>query len=624
MSDVKPIWQPSELLKQRSYLFDFMQWVNQHNQRNIDDYDALWRWSIDKLEAFWGSFWTYAKIYSHQPYQFVLQKQMGMIGTKWFEGSMLNYAEHVFRNRTSDRPALIFCNEAGNREEISWHQLELSVAKLANWMRNAGLQKGDRVACLLPNIPEAVIACLAAQSFGLIWSSCSPDFGNEAIVDRFAQIEPKLLLISDGYLYNGKKFLKLEAWTQLIKQLPTLSLVVQVNVIEDATLDQVVDWQEIQSSPATNLFFEPLPFDHPMWILYSSGTTGKPKAIVHSVGGILIEHLKVLLLHWDVKPGERFFWYSSTGWMMWNFALSALLTGATLMLYDGSPSYPTIDRLWHWIDEEQIHHVGGGASYFHTSMQQTENIPSRNYAALRTIGSTGSPLSKAGFEWIYAKIKKDIWLISFSGGTDICSGFVGGCPLKPVHAGEIQCALLGVALASWDENGNALINKTGEMVITEPMPSMPLFFWNDENNIRYHQTYFSTYKGVWKHGDWIEITDRQTIIIYGRSDATLNRNGVRIGTAEIYAVVDQLDEIEDSIVIGLMVEPAYRMILFVKLKAGVELTDELKQKIKTALRVKYSPRHVPDEIYSIEKIPYTSNGKKKEIEFTLKMKKELL
>ena len=624
MNDVKPIWEPSELLKQRSYLYDFMQWVNQNNQLNIDDYDSLWRWSIDNLEAFWGSFWTYSKINSHHPYQFVLQKQLGMIGTKWFEGSMLNYAEHVFRNKASHRPALIFCNEAGMRVEISWDELESSVSRLANWMRNAGLQKGDRVACLLPNIPETVIACLAAQSLGLIWSACSPDFGNEAIVDRFAQIEPKLLLISDGYSYNGNNFLKQEAWVQLIKLLPTLSLVIQVRVIEGSTLDGVLDWQAIQSSPAAALTFEPLPFDHPMWILYSSGTTGKPKAIVHSVGGILIEHLKVLLLHWDVKPGDRFFWYSTTGWMMWNFALSALLTGATLMLYDASPSYPTIDRLWQWIEEEQIHHVGGGAFYFHASIQQSENIPKRKYAALRTLGSTGSPLSKAGFEWIYEKIKKDVWLISFSGGTDICSGFVGGCPLKPVYAGEIQCALLGVALASWDEKADALINTPGEMVITEPMPSMPLFFWNDENNIRYHDSYFSTYDGFWKHGDWIEITDRQTIIIYGRSDATLNRNGVRIGTAEIYAVVDQLEEIEDSIVIGLTVEPAYRMILFVKLKAGEELTDDLKQKIKTALKLKYSPRHVPDEIYSIEEIPYTSNGKKKEIEFAQKMKKDLL
>lgn len=623
MNEVKPLWEPSQALKQQSFLHDFMRWLEVHKQLSFADYDQLWAWSIQDLEGFWGSFWTYAGILSHQPYEQVLQQQPGMIGTKWFSGATLNYAEHVFRHQNDQNAAICFLNEAGEKQAISWKNLAQQVASVAHWMKGQGVQKGDRVVSVLPNIPEAVIAFLATQSIGAIWSSCSPDFGQEAITDRFEQLDPKILFISDGYAYNGKRFVKQEAWQKLIEQLPSLKVVVELPILGSSPLGNTVSWSTISNQQDLPLTFEPLPFDHPLWILFSSGTTGKPKAIVHTVGGNLIEHLKVLMLHWDVKPGERFFWYSTTGWMMWNFALSSLLVGATLMLYDGSPAYPTIDRLWQWLEEEKINHFGGGAAYFQACMG-AEAIPFRCYPHLRTIGSTGSPLSAACYEWLYQNIKQDLWLISFSGGTDICSGFVGGCPLLPVYPGEIQCRLLGVALQAFDDAGQPLINQMGEMVITAPMPSMPLCFWKDGSNKKYQDSYYSVYPNVWRHGDWIEVTDRGTIIIYGRSDATLNRDGVRIGTAEIYAVVEQLDEVKDSVVIGLEVDTTYRMILFVQLAEGFTLNDALKQKIKLALKTKYSPRHVPDEIYETDAVPYTSNGKKKEIEFKNRIKKELL
>ena len=613
--DILPLWTPDDSFCKGSRLWDYMQWLKQYNGLNFKDYESLWQWSVDQPADFWESFWNYSAIISHHPNSGVMRKpSSGMIGTKWFEGATLNYAEHIFRNANEQYPAIIFQPEEGESKEISWSELSAAVSRLAGWMKSVGVVKGDRVVSVMPNIPETVIAFLAAQSIGAIWSSCSPDFGNPSVIDRFLQVEPKILFVTDGYQYNGKVYTKTGDWEDLRRSLKSLEQVVFVSYTgEESSMKNTVNWHQIMERGQEELVFEQLPFDHPLWILYSSGTTGKPKAITHSVGGNLLEHLKVLLLHWDVKPGERFFWYSTTGWMMWNFSLASLLSGATMMIYEGSAGYPDLNRLWDFAAAHKVEHFGGGAAFFIACMKAGMHFRDDAFPSLRTIGSTGSPLPPEAFEWIYKKVKKDLWLISFSGGTDICSGFVGGCPLLPVYAGEIQCRLLGCYLEAFDENGKPLRDNLGEMVILEPMPSMPVFFWGDKNNERYQGSYFEQYPGVWRHGDWIEITSRNTVIIFGRSDATLNRDGVRIGTSEVYSAVDQVPEIADSLVV--CIEKAggqYFMPLFVVMKEGYALNDEIKKKIKTQLRLQYSPRHVPDEIYSIPEIPYTISGKKME------------
>jgi acetoacetyl-CoA synthetase len=606
------LWKPDKWLKEQSSMQAFLRWLDVKRGLLFRDHQALWEWSVRDLEGFWGNFWMFAKIRSHSGWDRVVEKTPDMMGTRWFTGATVNYAEHIFRKRSDAFPAICFTDETGLQRDISWKELEEATGRLAYWMKERGISKGDRVVSVMPNIPETVIAFLAAQSIGAVWSSCSPDFGIPAILERFEQIEPKLLFATDGYRYNGKWYAKKADWKALADALPGLQEVV---IYGEDKGEWGTSWNTIQSGLIRALHFEPLPFDHPLWILYSSGTTGKPKAIVHSVGGNLIEHLKVLLLHWDVKPGERFFWYSTTGWMMWNFSVASLLAGATLMLYDGSPGYPDMNRLWDWVVEQRIQHFGGGAAFFIASMKTDDANRKRDYSYLRTIGSTGSPLPPDVFRWIYARISEKVWLISFSGGTDICSGFVGGHPFLPVYAGEIQCRLLGVALEAWNEEAMPVVGEMGEMVIREPMPSMPLGFWKDEGNVRYRESYFSMFPGVWRHGDWIEVTKRGGVIIYGRSDATLNRDGVRIGTAEIYNVVEKLPEIQDSIVVCVE-KPGGRfyMPLFVKLKPGFVLTDALKKTIKQTLRMACSPRHVPDEILAIDVIPYTASGKKKEKE----------
>jgi len=609
-----PLWNPDGDLLEKSWLTHYMSWLGTEHKLFFTNYDELWRWSVDNITAFWKSLWEYTGIISHTPFQSVLERKESMIGSQWFPGSTLNYAEHVFRQASKEHPAIIFRNETGSARSISWSELEQSVSSLAQWMKKVGIEKGDRVASVMPNIPESVIAFLATQSIGAVWSSCSPDFGNPSVIDRFLQIEPRTLFVTDGYFYNGKVYPKIEHWNELRDLLPSLEQVVFLPYINpDSNMVSTTGWNNIMKEPPGPLVFEHLPFDHPLWILYSSGTTGKPKAITHSVGGNLLEHLKVLLLHWDVKPGEKFFWYSTTGWMMWNFSVASLLAGATLMQFDGSAGYPGMHTLWNFAAEEGIQHFGGGAAFFIACMKSGMQFHKDELPLLRTIGSTGSPLPSEAFEWIYDHVKKDVWLISFSGGTDICSGFVGGCPHKPVYAGEIQCRLLGCYLEAYDERGNPVRDTLGEMVILEPMPSMPVYFWNDPGQVKYRSSYFELYAGIWRHGDWIEITSRGTVIIYGRSDATLNRDGVRIGTSEVYSCVEKINEVQDSLVVCVE-RPGgqYFMPLYVVMQEGVSLTEGVKSMIKKRLREQYSPRHVPDEIIEVPEIPYTISGKKME------------
>ena len=639
-----PLYTPARRTTDQSLMKQYMNWLFVKKGLYFRDYDDLWDWSVTDLEDFWESIYQFFDVQSHTDYSQVIFRpgQEDMIGTEWFRGATLNYAEHIFRHKNPHRPALLFTTErpdGGTDPQqhrlvaMSWEVLEQQVAAVAAWLKVRGVTVGDRVVAVLPNGPEAVVAFLAVNAVGAVWSSCSPDFGTASIADRFRQIEPKILIAADGYSYNGKPIDKTVAIRELRSQMPTLQQLVWVpnhqpdsKVPErsgpaDRRSDRATTlWQDVLNTPAPDgLVFEPVPFNHPIWVLYSSGTTGKPKAITHSVGGCLLEHLKVLALHQDVRVGERYFWYSTTGWMMWNFAIGSMLVGATLVLYNGAAGYPTLDTLWNLADDARVAHFGGGAAFYTACMRQgLKPMDTVRLPHLRTIGSTGSPLPPEAFRWVYDCVKADVWLISFSGGTDVCSGFVGGNPLLPVYEGEIQCRLLGCKVEAFDENAQPVRGELGEMVILEPMPSMPIYFWNDRNagppyNETYRRSYFAEYPGVWRHGDYIRITERNGVIIHGRSDATLNRDGVRIGTSEIYSAVESLPEIADSLVVGLE-QPGgrYHMPLFVVLRDGFLLTDDLTTRIKQTLRTQFSPRHVPDAVYQIGEVPYTISGKKLE------------
>lgn len=613
-----PLYTPDRRTADQSLLKRYMDWLFVKRGLYFRDYDDLWDWSVTDLEDFWESIWQFFDVQAHAPYQQVIVRpnRTDMISTRWFTGATLNYAEHIFRHQNAERPALLYASEQRRLTSVSWADLERQVAAVAAYLRSVGVGVGDRVVAVLPNGPEAVVGFLATNALGAVWSSCSPDFGTAGIADRFGQIEPTVLIAADGYTYNGKPVDKTDAMRELRLSLPTLRETIWVPYLDPSSrLERAALWPNVLQTPAPDgLTFEPVPFGHPIWVLYSSGTTGKPKAITHSVGGCLLEHLKALALHQDVRPGEKYCWYSTTGWMMWNYALGSLLVGATLVLYDGAAGYPDLNVLWNLADDARINHFGGGAAYY-LACQRAGLQPGATHALnhLRTIGSTGSPLPTEGFEWVYAAVKKNVWLISLSGGTDVCSGFVGGNPLLPVYEGEIQCRLLGCKVEAFNEAGQPVRDELGEMVILEPMPSMPIYFWNDPNDERYRSSYFTTYPGVWRHGDYIRITPRNGVVIYGRSDATLNRDGVRIGTAEIYSAVESLPEIADSLVIGLE-QPGgrYVMPLFVVLRDGATLTDDLIGRIKQTLRSRFSPRHVPDRVYSIAEVPYTISGKKLE------------
>ncbi|MCP1384513.1 acetoacetate--CoA ligase [Runella salmonicolor] len=615
LAPVKPLWTPSRSFMEQSNLKKFQNWLFVKKGLYFKNYHDLWDWSVTDLDDFWESVWQFCEVKSHSLYFEVLIRQnRDFIGTKWFRGATVNYAEHIFRHKNPARPAIMFQSEQEPLRELSWRELEKQVGAVAVYLRQSGVVAGDRVVAVLPNGPQAVVAFLATNSLGAVWSSCSPDFGTTGILDRFQQIEPKVLIVADGYTYNGKGFDKLPAMRQLISQLPTLKRTVLVPYLNsEAQLPKTDSWKDVLKTSFSTLEFTPVPFDHPLWVVYSSGTTGKPKAITHSVGGCLLEHLKALTIHQNVKPGDRYFWYSTTGWMMWNFSVASMLAGATLVLYEGAVQYPTMNVLWDLAEKAKINHFGGGAAFYLACMKAGVSLQGYKFNQLQSIGSTGSPLPPEAFEWIYQHVKKDVWLISLSGGTDICSAFVGGCPTLPVYSGEIQCRLLGCKLEAYDEAGNPVQNELGEMVITQPMPSMPIYFWNDKDNQRYRASYFENYPNIWRHGDWIKINDRGGIIIYGRSDATLNRDGVRIGTGEIYSAVESVPEVTDSLVVCLeQTGGKYFMPLFVVLAKGQELTDDLKKKINLQLRSQFSPRHVPDAIYELSEVPYTISGKKME------------
>jgi len=619
------LWEPSEGLKENANITRYMRWLAEEKDREFESYQDLWEWSVTDLEGFWASIWEYSDVQASKPYEKVFGGASGsreMPGTEWFPGAELNYAEHAFRNAGErlDEPAVLHRSEIRPLSRVSWRELRDKTAALAAGLKNLGVGRGDRVVAYAPNVPEALIAFLACASIGAIWSSSSPDFGAGSVVDRFAQIEPKVLLAVDGYRYGGKDYDRVEILARLQKEIPSLEKTVVIPYLngepETGDLRDVVLWADlIAEQEGAELEFEQVPFDHPLWVLYSSGTTGLPKAIVQGHGGILMEHLKKLYLHMDLSPEDKFFWFTTTGWMMWNVVVSGLLSGSTILLYDGNPGHPDLNVLWEFAEETGMTCFGTSASYL-TSCMKGGIEPARDFdlSALKSIGSTGSPLPPEGFDWVYGQVKEDLWLFSTSGGTDLCTAFVGGCPLLPVRTGELQCRSLGAKVEAYDAEGRPVIGEVGELVITEPMPSMPLHLWNDPDGERYRESYFDAYPGVWRHGDWIKVKPDGSAVIYGRSDSTINRGGVRMGTAEIYRAVDRVEEVQDSLVVDIQKpngDPF--MPLFVVLKEDRELDDELEKKIKKSIRENTSPRHVPNEVLRVTDLPRTLNGKKVEV-----------
>jgi acetoacetyl-CoA synthetase len=575
------LWEPPDELVNDSKLARYMR------DRGFSDYYELWRWSVEDLEGFWGSLWD---LYDFGPRPGPVLASVEMPGAEWFPGTELNYAEQIFRRARPGETAIVHASESRPLAELTWDELRDQTARCAAGLRRLGVGPGDRVVAYMPNVVETVVALLATASIGAIWSSCAPEFGTPTVVDRFKQIEPKLLIATEGYRYGGRDFDRRDRVREIEAAIPSLEHTVLVPS----------GWDELLAEPA-ELSFERVAFDHPLWVLYSSGTTGLPKAIVQGHGGILLEHLKNANLHSDLGPGDRFFWFTTTGWMMWNFLVGGLLSGAAIVLYDGAPD-PR--GMWDFAAEAGITCLGTSAGFIGACMKAGAEPP--ELPALRSVGSTGSPLAVEGFEWVYDKLGP-VWLFSASGGTDLCTAFVGACPLLPVYAGELQARCLGAAVEAWDEQGRPRVDEVGELVVTKPMPSMPLFFWNDPGGEHYRSSYFDTYPGVWRHGDWIKITSRDTAVIYGRSDSTINRGGVRMGTSEIYSAVEGIDAVLDSLV----VDVDGRMLLFVVVRD--ELDRELEAEIRARIREHCSPRHVPDAIYEIAEVPRTLSNKKLEV-----------
>ena len=612
--DPEIVWQPSAKRIERCNLTGYLRWLEHERGLRFAGYEELWRWSVTDLDGFWGSIAAYFEVRLHTPAKRVIGNR-SMPGAEWFPGATLNYAEHALAHGGAE-PALICRSEAGPRRELSRDALRREVAAARTGLERLGVGAGDRVVAYLPNSAEAAIAFLAAASLGAVWSSCPPEFGVDSVLDRFRQIEPKVLVGVDGYHYNGRRYDRGEDLDRIVRSLPTLEAAVLVAPAGggDIGMPKRLSWRELTAEPG-ELAFEPVPFDHPLWILYSSGTTGLPKAIVQGHGGILVEHLKQLALHTDLGPGDRFFWYTTTGWMMWNYLVSGLLVGAAVVLYDGSPGWPDLEALYRLADEEAVTCFGVSAPFL-LACRAAGLEPGKQFAfdSLRAVGSTGAPLPAEGFDWVYEHVKSDVWLGSLSGGTDVCTGFVGPNPLQPVRRGRIQCRSLGAKVEAFDEDGRAVVGKVGELVITEPLPSMPLFFWADDSGERYLESYFDHWPNVWRHGDWIEFDADGSSVIYGRSDSTLNRGGVRMGTAEFYRAAAELAEVEDCVIVDTgNLDREGKLWLFVVLQGGVSLDDALADRIRRHLRARLSPRHGPDEIRAIPEVPTTLSGKKLEV-----------
>jgi acetoacetyl-CoA synthetase len=578
----------------------------------LEDYEALWRWSVQDIERFWRRVWDRYQVQADGDPSTVLA-DASMPGAQWFPHVSLSLPEHIFAGKQDTQSAIYFAGETQPLTTWTWAELKQQTAQIRHGLKQLGVKQGDRVAGCLPNIPHTLAAFLATTSLGAIWSCCSPDFGARTIVDRFAQIEPKVLLAVDGYHYGGRYFDRNALVEELEAALPTLTATITLSG------GRWSDRRGQRTFGATDepLTFARVPFDHPLWIVYSSGTTGLPKAIVHGHGGILLEHLKNFRLHHDVKPGDRIQWFTTTGWIMWNYLACALLSDASVVLYDGNPGYPTLDTLWDIASEAKSTLFGCGAAFIHGCIKAgIDPRHSRDLSRLRSVGSTGSPLAPEAFDWIYEHLGSDIWLASVSGGTDIASAFIGGAPIVPVYRGELPARYLGVDVQAWDERGQSVTDEVGELVVTQPMPSMPVKFWNDPGDAKYRDAYFSTYQGVWRHGDWLRITPRGSAVIYGRSDSTINRGGIRIGTAEVYAAIASLQQIAEALAVDVPSEDGTgdgHLYLFVALEHETTLSEDLITEIRTRIRKDCSPRHVPDEIIETPAIPKTLTGKLLEV-----------
>ncbi|GAA2699960.1 acetoacetate--CoA ligase [Micromonospora olivasterospora] len=617
MDDV--LWTPPADVRERSRIGDYLRWLGEHRGLDFPDYDALWRWSVTDLDAFWRSVWDWFGVVAHTPPTATLTDP-AMPGTRWFPGATLNYAENVLRmpGLGDDDPAVIAHGQTRAPETLTAAELRERVRRVAAGLRRLGVGPGDRVAAYAPNIPETYVLLLATASLGAIFSSCAPEFGTRSVTDRWRQIEPKVLVAVDGYRYGDKPVDRRGEVAAIRAALPSLEHTVCIPYLDPAGAppEGAIAWAELAAETDEPLAFTAVPFDHPLYVLYSSGTTGLPKPIVHGHGGILLEHLKMLALHHDLGPGDRFFWFTTTGWMMWNFLVSGPAVGAAIVLFDGNPGHPDLGALWRLAEETGTTYLGTSAPFL-LACRKAGLVPREiaDLSALRGLGSTGAPLPAEGFTWVYENVGDHFQLQSLSGGTDVCTGFVGGVPLLPVYAGEIACRALGARVEARSADGTPVVGELGELVITAPMPSMPVGFWNDPDGVRYREAYFEVYPGVWRHGDWITVNSRGGCLITGRSDATLNRGGVRLGTAEFYSVVEGLDEVVDSVVVHLEDAEggAGELLLFVVLGEGLELDDALRAKICRELRSALSPRHVPDEIHQVRAVPRTLSAKKLEV-----------
>jgi len=615
------LWTPSPERIAKSNVTAYMRWLEKERGLKFSNYEQLWRWSSTDLEAFWQSIWDYFHVQSSAAHERVLADRR-MPGAKWFPGARLNYAQNVLRHERPNADALMYLNERAPLDRMSWEDLGSKVRILATQLRSMGVRPRDRVAAYMPNIPEAIIAMLATTSIGAIWSSVGPDFGTRGVLDRFSQLSPKVLFCVDGYQYGGKPFDRRAEVQKILGQLPSIENVVYLPYLNredrEPLSSKAVFWSDLLKGPAVaaaGFQFEQVPFDHPLWILFSSGTTGLPKPICHGHGGIILEQLKHLAFNFEMHPRERLFFFTTTGWMMWNFLASSLLSNVVPVLYDGNPAWPDADVLWKMVDDSGTSLFGTSPTYV-AALQKGGFVPREKYKLTTLEGVTlaGSPVTPECMEWFYENVKKDLWVASGSGGTDVCTGFVGGVSILPVYAGEIQARALGAAVYAFNERGESVVNEVGELVMTEPMPSMPVCFWNDPDNKRYLESYFQEYPGVWRHGDFFRINERGGCFVLGRSDATLNRHGVRIGTAEVYRSLATLPEVDDSLIVNLdLPHGKFFMPLFVKLKEGIKLDEALADRLRATLRREYSPRHVPDRIYQVDSIPFTLTGKKMEV-----------